>query len=293
MKQPAGQTGTAGTGQGLRFFDRFGRQPLVIAHRGFRACYPENTRCAFDHSLGRSQMIELDVQLSADGTAVVFHDSNLARTSDAALMARQLGIASLALYDWRLEQLRRLDLGSWFLETDPFRTLASGEADRTLLQALMPQRIMTLKELLAWSAEHDMPLNIELKDMRRTPLADRLVPAVLHEIEAAKAGHRVVLSSFNHEYLRRCRRLAPEIATAALQEGWHPPDLAAYLQTLGVVAYHPENALVDQSLVRTLRAAGLAVNVFTVNDKNRQRELQRFGVTGIFTDFPGRMVQGE
>jgi len=268
-----------------QFFDRFASQPLLIAHRGYRACYPENTLCAFDQSLGRSRMIELDVQLCSDGVAVVFHDQNLTRTTNAALVAKELGLTSLNLCDWRLAQLRLLDIGTWFLHADPFATLRRGLADRPHLLSLMPQHILTLRELLAWAEASRMPLNIEIKDMRHTRMNGLIVPEVIREIRDAGATNEVVISSFNHGYLRSCHTLAPEIATAALQTGAHHPNLIAYLRELGVCAYHPEDSLVEESLVTTLRAAGLQVNVFTINDPSRQQQLFRFGVTGIFTDF--------
>lgn len=268
-----------------RFFERFAPQPLIIAHRGYRACYPENTLCAFTQSLGRCRMIELDVQLSGDGVAVVFHDSTLMRTTNAAVVARDLGLASLVLCDWQLSQLRRLDLGSWFLDADPFGTLRRGIADRTSLTSLMPQRILTLREALIWAKANNMPLNIEIKDRHEAPLDNLIVAEVIQEIRATETATQIVVSSFNHPYLRACRQLAPEIATAALQAKAHPPDLVRYLQELGVSAYHPEDGLADEALVKILHTAGLAVNVFTVNNPARQRQLFRFGVTGIFTDF--------
>ena len=275
-----------------RFFERFAPGPLLIAHRGHRACYPENTLCAFARSLGLSRMIELDVRLSADGVAVVFHDRYLTRTSNAAQVAGELGLASLDCGDWRLDQLQRLDLGSWFLSKDPFRTLRRGAVDRAQLAALMPQRILTLREVLIWANANRMPLNIELKDMHVARLDGLLVPEVIREIRAAGATQQVVISSFNHDYLRACHQLAPEIAIAALQAGTHPPDLVRFLRSLGVCAYHPEDAITDEALVQTLRTAGLAVNVFTVNDPDRQRQLFGFGVTGIFTDFLEPVARG-
>ena len=266
-------------------FDRLGPGPLVIAHRGDRARRPENTLCAFRACLGRSPMIEVDVQQCADGAVVVVHDRSLARTSDAARLRRVVGAPGLLVRDWRLDQLRRLDLGSWFLAADPFGSLQSGRADRLVLQTLMPQRILTLEDLLAWAMARDLALNIELKDQHEPRANERLATAVTRLVRAADAGQRVVLSCFNHAVLRVCRGLAPEIAIAALQEDGHPPDLVAYLRALGACAYHPADDLVDQALIRVLRAGRLHVNVFTVNDPARQRELFAWGATGVFTDW--------
>jgi len=269
-----------------RFFDRLAPGPLIIAHRGFRACFPENTLAAFGASLGRCGMIELDVRLSRDGVAVVVHDRLLTRISNAAQVAAGLGLTSLAVCDWRLDQLRRLDAGSWFLQADPFGTLTDGIADRGRLRTMLPQRIASLREVLAWAVFHRMPLNIELKDLENARLNEQLATAVVREVARARAGALVLLSSFNHSLLRFCRGLAPAIATAALQEGRHPSDLIDSLRSLGVCAYHPSDALADSAVIRAVRAAGLHVNVFTVNDPVRQRQLFAAGTTGIFTDFP-------
>ena len=91
--------------------------------------------------------------------------------------------------------------------------------------------------------------------------------------------------SFAHDTLCRCRSLAAEIPVAALEDKAHRPDLVDYLRALGACAYHPADALVDEALVRRLRAEGVPVNVFTVNDPGRQRELFAWGVRGVFTDW--------
>lgn len=280
------QTAPGTSGPACDFFHRFANRPLVIAHRGYRACYPENTLCAFAHSLGRSDMVELDVQLSADGVAVVFHDDHLTRTSNAAALAPELGLSSLALRDWNLAQLRRLDVGSWFLAADPFATISKGLVDVKRLRHLMPQPLPTLAETLAWAVDNQMPLNVELKDMGQTRLNEALVAQVVADVRAAGASAQIIVSSFNHHTLRVCRQTAPEITVAALQEDAHPPYLISYLRDLGACAYHPADDVTDQALVTTLRAAGFAVNVFTVNHPARQRQLFAFGATGVFTDFP-------
>jgi glycerophosphoryl diester phosphodiesterase len=55
-------------------------RPLVIAHRGASAEKPENSLAAFRRALALGvDAIELDVRVTRDGTAVVFHDENLRR----------------------------------------------------------------------------------------------------------------------------------------------------------------------------------------------------------------------
>lgn len=58
---------------------------LPIAHRGYHdaaAGTVENSRAAFDAAINAGYAIELDVQLSADGHAMVFHDYEMSRLTD-------------------------------------------------------------------------------------------------------------------------------------------------------------------------------------------------------------------
>lgn len=230
-------------------------------------------------------MIELDVRLSADGVAVVFHDELLCRCSDAVVRASEFDQHSLAVHDWCFGQLSLLDVGSWFLDSDPFGTIDQGLAERKKLQASMPQRLPSLRRVLHWAVTNRMPLNIEIKEMGTPQHNEALVAEVVHDISVTAAERQVVLSSFNHDILRMCRWLAPHLSTAALQEREHPPDLILYLQKLGVDAYHPADGIADLDLIPLIRSAGIWVNVFTVNDTARQKQLFKAGATGIFTDY--------
>ncbi len=263
-----------------------GGRPLIIAHRGYRALFPENTLLAFERCLGRADMIELDARLSGDDEAVVFHDASLRRTTDVLERASEGKVPSLHLSDWHLAQLQQLDAGSWFLKSDPFGSLAAGLVQPVELQAHLPQPIPTLEQVLAWSRTHNMPLNIELKDLGGESANRRLAEKVIAVIERQGMEGMILLSSFNHPLLLYCRRLAPKILRAALQEKVHPQGLLSLLQDLAVCAYHPENSITDQALVRVLASVGIAVNVFTVNDPDRQMQLARFGVNGLVTDYP-------
>ena len=57
----------------------FQKRPLVIAHRGASADFPENSLDAFSGALEQgADWIELDVRRSKDGVLVVHHDAHLA-----------------------------------------------------------------------------------------------------------------------------------------------------------------------------------------------------------------------
>ena len=81
--------------------------PLVVAHRGNSSVAPENTLAALESAwrVG-ADVIEIDLQLTADGVAVVIHDETVDRTTDGAGRVDQLTGAQVA----------DLDAGSWFAD---------------------------------------------------------------------------------------------------------------------------------------------------------------------------------
>jgi len=270
----------------MTFFDSFTSNQLIAAHRGFRSCYPENTLAAFTACIGRCHFIEIDIRLSKDNVPVVIHDPTLSRTSDGESKRQLLGIDSLKVNEWTVPELKSLDMSSWFLRADPFNTIADKKISMEELQSVIPQSIMTLEEVLHHPRLKRIPVNLEIKDHAGTP-QDKLVTArVLEVIKMSQAEERVLISSFNHDYLLMCHIIYPAISTGALQIENHPPDIIDYLKTIGVAAYHPADAITDRPLIRKLRAAGFGVNVFIVNNKKRQKFLFNAGATAVFTDFP-------
>ncbi|MFN8516446.1 MAG: glycerophosphodiester phosphodiesterase family protein [Chloroflexia bacterium] len=110
----------------------------IIAHRGASGYAPENTRVAFERAIAMgADAIETDVQLTADGALVLFHDTTVERNSN--------GRGPLA--DYTLAELRLLDLGGWYAPE------FAGE------------RVLTVAELLDEFVER-IPLVLELKDPR-------------------------------------------------------------------------------------------------------------------------------
>ena len=112
---------------------------------------------------------------------------------------------------------------------------------------------------------------------------------VLEVVQRTNSISRVLVSSFNHDYLVISKNCVPAVSTAALQKRFHPKNLVDYLKALGVGAYHPKDNITDAFLIKKLRAAGLGINVYTVNSNKRQQELFSMGATAVLTDFPKLM----
>lgn len=76
-------------------------KPVFIAHRGYASAYPENTLIALDAAQqAGAKYVEVDVQLSADGIPVLYHDRDLQR------LCQQTG----AIHDYTFSQLENFNV---------------------------------------------------------------------------------------------------------------------------------------------------------------------------------------
>ena len=267
----------------MGFWENFDKdKKLIVAHRGARSIRPENTMSAFKEAIKNSDYIELDVAFSKDGVPVILHDNTLERTSNVREFKEFK--KPYRLKDYTHKQLLKLDFGSWFIRDDPFKTIEKGIVKVEELKALKTQRILTLDQVLKFLKKHNFPVNIEIKDLSRTPYDKTAVKTIIDIIEKNVMVNLVLLSSFNHKYLRQAFKINPHIDTAALEEKNHPKDLLKYLKRLRVRSYNPSFHLVDSDLIKDLGSAGIFSNVYTVNDKENKLKLFNEGAKSIFTD---------
>ncbi|WP_456386151.1 glycerophosphodiester phosphodiesterase [Desulfolithobacter sp.] len=272
------------------FFDHLPATGFICGHRGARSIAPENTLLALEKARDfGAHAWETDVRVSREGEPIIFHDDTLERTTDVAGHSHFRDNHPWPTERFTVAELRELDAGSWFLEADPFGTVASGEVKAEEKDRIRNQKIPLLGEILSLTARHRFPVNLELKDLGTPPGDTKVVDRVLAMLEETGTMDLVLLSSFRHEYLRRAQRLCPSLALGVLVEKKHPPDLIHYLKDLSAAAYHPSVQLLDLELVQELRRVGVRVNSWTVNDMTRAGELLQAGV-GVITDWPQHLT---
>lgn len=237
----------------------------MIGHRGLPAVAPENTLAGFRAAAASGvRWVETDVDVLADGTAVLIHDQTLDRTTDRSGPFHELTAARLA----------EADAGRWF------DARFAGE------------RVPLLSAFVDLLNELELNANIELKGSERGGVhALRLVDAVAEELSRLHPARSVIVSSFNHVMLAHFASLVPDLRIGCL---WERPalydDWRSVLDLVGADAIHPEDAGLTRADVDAYRGAGFDVNVWTVNDRARANELINWGVTGIITDHADRFI---
>jgi len=281
---------------------------LNIAHRGARSLAPENTLAAAKKALEvGADMWELDVGITVDGELIVIHDDLLTRTTNADVVFPNR--APWRVSDFTLAEIKQLDTSAPFIRNDPFEQIAAGQVSADELTAMQGETIPTLQEALQFTRTHNWRVNVEIKlsppEMRSFPLADK-VAALIDEMDMVE---QVIVSSFIPLYIHQLKtaNLAIEIAvltsgplTLAEKLKYTPPNLPEitpmhyfsgenplpFLQQINSLTYHPYYSLLDQHEITTLQESGIAVNIWTVNDKTHMQRLMAAGVNGIITDFP-------
>jgi len=249
-------------------------EPRVIAHRGGRGLWPENTLHAFRKAADLGvDVLEMDIRQTADGVLVVLHDETVDRTTDGSGP-----VAALTL-----SRLRELDAGyRWSPDggkTHPHR----GEG----------LTVPTLNEV--FKALPQARINLEIK--ARGPTLSEPLCALIRE---HGMEHRVVVASFGQEPMDAFRAACPQVATAAtadearqffrLTAVFLDPLFEPRAEALQVPERLGNLEVLTPGFLRAARRLNLKIDVWTVNEPEDMKRLIALPVDGIMTDYPDRML---
>ena len=231
----------------------------IFAHRGASAYAPENTLEAFRLAMEQgADGIELDVQLTKDGELVVIHDETIDRVSNGKGAVR----------DYTQEELKSFSVSNHF-------------------EQYPDVKIPTLREVLELVKPGHMEINIELKTgIFWYPEIEK---KVLDLVKEEEMEDRIIYSSFNHYRVQKIKELAPEAETAYLI-GDVMLNVAEYTKNTGIKGLHPALFHVKMAdFLKEYKESGIALRVWTVNDKDQIRWLIDEGVDAVITNYPDRV----
>ena len=229
--------------------------PPVVAHRGGGKLAPENTLAAIDVGVRYGHlMIEFDAKLSQDNEIFLLHDDTLDRTSNGWGIAGEL--------PW--QKLAQLDAGGWF------SAQFNGEP------------LALLRDVAARCRQHHLMANIEIKPTRGAEQeTGRAIALAARELWQGQTAP--LLSSFSYQALETAMAAAPELPRGLLLDAWQD-NWRELTAALDCVSIHLNHRLLDAARTAALKAAGLRILVYTVNNPARARELLSWGVDAICTD---------
>lgn len=250
-----------------------GTDPAIVGHRGAGGTSPENTLAGVrDARSSGAEVVEVDVQLSADGVPFIFHDATGGRTSDVAEVFPDRAGDPITSFTW--EELQQLDAGSYFSQ----RYAAEG--------------VPHLDDVAQTVAGSPLVVNIELKAPEDSPgveavLAERLQNDPFWQRLVER--DQVVVSSFDEVSLKTFHDLMPDIPV--LQIGTIPDDAtlerwAGYVD--GVVTNY---RTFDPADLERIDALGLDLSLYTLNSTDAVSAAAELCVDEIITDFPREMAR--
>ncbi len=247
---------------------------VVLAHRGGSGLRPENTMMAFENaaSLGVDGL-ELDIHQTKDGRIVVIHDPTIDRVSDGSGAIREMSLAELQSYD----------AGYWWTadggKTFPYR--GKGAVVPTLEKVFI-----TFPHL--W-------INIDIKQH-----APSIVEPFVEMVREFGMTNKVMVGSFSEQTVQAFRSQCPEALTAAsLQETRRLYIMNklmigrfynGHADALQIPEFYGRKRVVTRRFIKAAHQKGTAVHVWTVDEEEDMERLITFGVDGLITDYPDRLM---
>ena len=239
---------------------------IPIAHRAYHnraEARPENSVGAVKAAIAAGYGIEIDLQLSIDGTAMVFHDEAMERLTTATGFIRDYSAATLA-------QIRLRD---------------------------SEETIPTLAEVLNLVAGQ-VPLLIEIKDQTGSMSeTDGRLESVTSILLADYQGP-VAVMSFNPHSVAHMTRLAPTLSRGLITSAYDPTDWAPlapeicdrlreipdYVRTASSFISHQANDL-TRPRVAELRAQGAAILCWTIRSPQAEAEARKIAQNVTFETY--------
>ena len=234
----------------------------IVAHRGFSEKAPENTVAAFRLAWeSGADACELDLYLTTDHEIVALHDTDTKRTTGVSKLVKKSTLADL----------RPLDAGSW--KSPDYK----GEPIPTLAESLATLPVG--KQRFFLEIKHDASI----------------VPVLAKQLEAWKPrAAQLCIIAFDRKVARNCKKALPWMPVYRLSSEVTKDKKPVNLDQL--IQHTLDDGLDgldlgrkwdwSPALVKKVRAAGLKLFVWTINDPAEAKRLAELGIDGITTDNP-------
>lgn len=221
---------------------------LKIAHRGFTKSFPENTLESFRAAIdGNFEAIELDIQFSKDGHAIVFHDENLSRLTGAFAEVNDL----------TLPQLKELRIDKIY-------------------------SIPTLAEVLEFVGGNLIVI-VEIKNPKAV---QEVVKQLEKSIKGDSWSYNhFIISSFDWTVLTGVALLNSQIKLGVLTEDELEKALA-FAEKIKANCIFPHFSLLNAEICEEISQKNIKIYPWTVNEIEDIQRMKTLKINGIISDFP-------
>ncbi len=283
----------------------------IYGHRGARGVLPENTIKSFKYLFENDiSAYETDIVLSKDLIPVINHDFRLNPTLTKDSEGNWITNDDIKIYDLTYEQLSKFTIGSINKQSKYGRKFNN---QKNLPQQKIP-KLSKLLDLTSKNLSDNLVINLEIKstpiEKNLTPNPDKMVKLIMDDVNRFELNNKIIFSSFDWRILNEIKETYPKMSRAYLtsekkgkiydKSPWlnfmplydsDVNELPRLIKTLGGKAWHPKHIDINRDVVRISHEVGLPVNVWTVNEEFEMLRMIDYGVNGIITDYPLRLIE--
>ena len=281
----------------------------IYGHRGARGVLPENTLESFKYLFENNiRAYETDILISKDNIPVITHDFKLDPSYTKDVNGNWIEDENIKIIDLTYEEILKYDVGT-------LNKLSRYGRKFINQKSLDNQKIPKLSDLLKLSSDNDFDdllINLEIKstpiEEGLTPSPEEMVKIVIDEVGRSNLSDKIIYSSFDWRVLREIKERDPKIPRAHLTSGakgkiydkspWldftplhSEVELPKLIKALGGSAWHPNYKDVNKEVIEISRNEGLPINVWTVNREQDMLRMIDYGVDGIMTDYPLKLME--
>lgn len=264
------------------FILKKGDKPQIIAHGGAKLLFPENTMVAFDGSAGIGvDILEMDIRITKDGVLVTHHNETIDETSNG----------KGRVIDLTFDELQKFNFGYNFKSLEGKYTYRDKEV-----------KIPTLEDVIKKYNSYNMI--IELKDEGETGF--KAAEKLKELLTKYNMENKVIIASFNDDVLNYFKKITGgKIRTSTAHDetqkftilhllfsdlfyfgedsAFHPPTTHGFI---GLTIHFD-----TKRFIRSAHRRNMAVQYWTINDKEEMKKLIEIGADGLMTDRPDLMKE--
>ena len=282
-------------------------RPVIAAHAGGDRAYPHSTMYAFTRAaLDGVDVLEMDVQMTADGVLVVHHDATVDRRTETSGRVRDLTVL----------ELQELDKAYWFHERGeardlpddqyPFRGMRTGDVAPPPGYTADDFKIETFRAIAEAFPLHVLDIEIKVPpdetnqdEAGDTAYAIEAARVLADELVELGRTDSVIVTSFSSEVVIAFRQLLPDVATSPGEDemvAWYFGTGAIAEQD--VVAQLPPERLgidiLDPELLARIHDAGIDLWIWPNRDDQENEmfygSLFELGIDGVIAGVPAEGV---
>ena len=257
-------------------------------HRWARGLFPENSIQGFVKAFEMGvTTLEMDLAVSMDGQLVVTHDPFILPT--LCTLPNGDFLDSIQPFFYNIYQMDYQDVSLFDCGSLPLINFPN-----QLKEPSIKPLLSEVLDRIEWMSSQQHQLinyNIELKSSVVTdnlfhPAPNIFADLVYQLIDQKTDWQRVTIQSFDFRVLQYFHSAYPQVKLALLIENELPWE--SNIDSLGFLpqVYSCEFILLDSVVIGQLKAADMKVIPWTVNDTLEMKQLMRWGVDGLITDYP-------